>query len=111
MALSVGYGKSCITPEESVPIAGMGNTSKRMSTTILDDLYATCVAFTGENQQTVLMFTLDQLHANKKWTDPLRKAVEEATGVPVSHVMVSHTHTHSAPDMYNDKKDSIACSK
>lgn len=108
MALLIGYGKTCITPQESVPLAGMGNTSKRMSTMILDDLYATCVAFTGENQQTVLMFTLDQLHANKKWTDPLRKAVEEATGVPAGHVMVSHTHTHSAPDMYNDKKDSIA---
>ena len=108
MALLIGYGKTCITPQESVPLAGMGNTSKRMSTMILDDLYATCVAFTGENQQTVLMFTLDQLHANKKWTDPLRKAVEEATGVPAGHVMVSHTHTHSGPDMYNDKQESIA---
>lgn len=103
----VGYGRICITPEESVPLAGMGNTSKRMSTMILDDLYATCVAFTDEADQTVLLFTLDQLHANKKWTDPLRQAVEEATGVPASHVMVSHTHTHSAPDMYNPEKESI----
>lgn len=87
MSLLVGYGKACITPEESVPLAGMGNTSKRMSTMILDDLYATCIAFTDEADQTVLMFTLDQLHANKKWTDPLRQAVKEATGVPASHVM------------------------
>ena len=107
MSIRVGYGKACITPEESVPLAGMGNTSKRMSTMILDDLYATCVAFTDEQDQTVLMFTLDQLHANKKWTDPLRQAVEEATGVPASHVMVSHTHTHSGPDMYNPKEESI----
>ena len=104
----IGYGKACITPEESVPLAGMGNTSKRMSTVILDDLYATCVAFTDEAGETVLLFTLDQLHANKKWTDPLRQAVEEATGVPASHVMISHTHTHSAPDMYNQEKESIA---
>ena len=107
MAMLVGYGKACITPEESVPIAGMGNTSKRMSTMVLDDLYATCIAFTDARNQTVLLFTLDQLHANQKWTDPLRKAVEEATGVPATHVMVSHTHTHSAPDMYNPEKDSI----
>lgn len=107
MALLVGYGKVCITPEESVPLAGMGNTSKRMSTSILDDLYATCVAFT-QGGSTVLMFTLDQLHANKKWTDPLRMAVQEATGVPASYVMISHTHTHSGPDMYNSEKESIA---
>ena len=107
MAIRVGYGKACITPEESVPLAGMGNTSKRMSTTILDDLYATCVAFTDAANQTVLMFTLDQLHANKAWTDPVRQAVEAATGVPASHVMVSHTHTHSGPDMYNPKEESI----
>ena len=69
----VGFGSACITPEESVPLAGMGNTSKRMSTTILDDLYATCVAFTDEANRTVLLFTLDQLHANKEWTDPLRQ--------------------------------------
>lgn len=103
----VGYGRTCITPEESVPLAGMGNTSKRMSTSILDDLYATCVAFTDANDQTVLMFTLDQLHANKEWTDRIREAVEEATGVPASHVMVSHTHTHSGPDMYNPEQESI----
>ena len=103
----VGYGKSCITPEESVPLAGMGNTSKRMSTSILDDLYATCVAFTDEAGQTVLMFTLDQLHANKKWVDSIRQAVEEGTGVKATHVMVSHTHTHSGPDMYNPHQESI----
>ena len=55
--MRIGYGKACITPEESVPLAGMGNTSKRMSTMILDDLYATCVAFTDEKGQTVLLFT------------------------------------------------------
>ena len=26
----VGFGRACITPEESVPLAGMGNTSKRI---------------------------------------------------------------------------------
>ena len=106
--MRIGYGRICITPEESVPIAGMGNTSKRMSTTVLDDLYATCLAFTDDTDQTVLLFTLDQLHANKEWTDPVREAVEKATGVPASHVMISHTHTHSGPDMYNEKEESIA---
>lgn len=106
--MRIGYGRICITPEESVPIAGMGNTSKRMSTTVLDDLYATCLAFTDDADHTVLLFTLDQLHANKEWTDPAREAVAKATGVPASHVMISHTHTHSGPDMYNEKEESIA---
>ena len=46
--LSVGFGRADITPMERVPLAGYGNTSRRISTTVLDPLYATCAAFRSD---------------------------------------------------------------
>ena len=105
MALLVGYGRKCITPEESVPLAGYGNTSKRMSTNILDDIYATCVAFTDGDDSTALLFTLDLLHANPQWTQAIREAITASCGIPGDKIMVANTHTHAAPDMYNREKE------
>ena len=54
----VGYGRANITPEYSVPLAGYGNTSMRMSTSFQTYLYSNCVAISdGEN--TLLMFNND----------------------------------------------------
>ena len=99
--LRIGYGKACITPEESVPLAGYGNTAKRMSTNVRDDIFATCVAFTDAQESTVLLFTLDLLHAHVRWTQGIREAIFNACGVPEARIMVAHTHTHAAPDAYN----------
>ena len=106
MSLSVGYGRVCITPEESVPLAGYGNTSKRMSTNVLDDIYATAIAFSDDNDS-VILITLDMLHAKGDWTESIRSAITEACGIPGNHVMVAHTHTHAAPDVYNNEQESL----
>ena len=45
----VGYGRTNITPDVSVPLAGYGNTSQRMSDGFTGYLYATCFAVTDEN--------------------------------------------------------------
>ena len=95
-AFQVGFGRADITPEDSVPLAGYGNTSKRMSQNILDYLYATCIAITDENGETILLYSQDLVNSSQ--TDTVRAAVSKATGVPESHIMVAATHTHSAPD-------------
>ena len=49
-SVRVGFARADITPIESVPLRGYGNTSRRMSGPILTPLYATCMAFSdGEN--------------------------------------------------------------
>lgn len=103
----VGYGRVDITPyEESVPLAGYGNTSTRMSDGVADRLYITCVAFTDAGGETVLMYTSD-LTSLSSVADDLRASISEATGIPMDHIMVSATHTHSAPDLGNTNEQSI----
>ena len=105
--IQVGYSRVCITPTESVPLAGYGATSKRMSESVTSDLYATCVAFTDSEDQTVLAVTLDLIVCSAVWTTPARQKMSEVTGVPMDHILVSATHTHSGPDMGNLAHDSI----
>ena len=93
--LFVGYDREIITPDDPVPLAGYGNTSQRVSETVLDDLFVTCIAMTDESGNTVLMLTQDTI--NSSVVSTLRNDISSATGVPASNIIVAATHTHSAP--------------
>lgn len=105
--MKIGYSRVCITPTESVPLAGYGATSKRMSTSVLRDLYTTCIAFTDEQNNTALVVTNDLILASWEWAEPCREAMSQATGVPYVNILLSCTHTHSGPDLGNTAHDSI----
>lgn len=105
--LLVGYGRMDITPTESVPLAGLGNTSKRMSTFVRDNLYTTCVAFTDADGETALMFNMDLISAKEAETQATRDAIFERFGIPHHRVMLSNTHSHSVPDTANQDKEYI----
>ncbi len=95
----VGFGRADITATESVPLQGFGNSLTRMSTGFLDYLYVDCVAITDEADETVLLMAYDMCTLADERATELQAAVMEATGVPEDHIMVSASHTHSAPDL------------
>lgn len=97
---SVGYARSIITPQEDVPLRGYGNTSSRISNGYWDELYCTCTAITDTEGNTVLLFSLDLTNCDTIFTE-IRRAVSNATNVPLENVLCSASHTHSAPDMSN----------
>ena len=99
--IQAGYSIIKITPEESVPLAGYGNTSLRMSNNVLSDLYATCLALTDETGNTVLLISMDLQRASDTIVKVARPLISQATGVPEDHIMITATHTHSGPDMDN----------
>lgn len=105
--LSVGFGRVDISPTESVPLRGYGYSSGRMSTNIQDPLYASCIALSDSSDNTVLIFTVDLTNAFTEVTDAARLKISQATGIPVDAIMVSCTHTHSAPDLLNFNEASI----
>lgn len=95
--ISVGFGRVDITPSYSVPLAGYGNTQNRMSTGVKERIYATCVAITEENGQTLLLIAHDLVSSD--WGDETRTAISTVTGVPTENIMLSASHTHAAPDI------------
>ena len=92
-----GYARVDITPVGQQPLGGYGQAKKRQSTNVLNPLYVTCIALKDTDDQTVLLFSMDVISSGK--TPNIRRIVEEATGVPQTHIMVAATHTHSAPDL------------
>ena len=103
----VGYARVDITPTESVPLAGFGNTSKRMSQAIRDKLYASCFAITDAEDNTIILMSMD-LQRGTPWEATIvQKAALEQFGIPAEHVFVAGTHTHAAPDQFNLNEPSI----
>ena len=97
----VGYSKVNITPSYSVPLRGYGDTAKRMSTGYTDYIYATCVAITGTNGETVLAYGIDLTNAFSNCFPDYREKVAKKIGIPVENVHMSCSHMHSGCDMTN----------
>ncbi|MBR4863970.1 MAG: hypothetical protein IKU07_05280 [Oscillospiraceae bacterium] len=97
--LLAGYARTDITPTESVPLAGYGNTMKRMSQGVLDPMAATCIALTAPDGNTVLLFTLDIIYPHDTYAPEARRAISCRWGIPTEAVIIAGTHTHSGPDM------------
>ena len=96
--IRVGFGRVDITPADPVPLGGYGNSKLRFHETVRDNLYATCLAFTGTDNNTVLLFHTDMLHAYGDLTEPVREVLSAAYGIPKQNVLVAATHSHSTPD-------------
>jgi len=92
----VGYGKENITPDGSVGMGGYGRADQRLSTGVLSYLYVTCVAITGTNGETLLVYGMDLCSSGD--AAEFRADVSKATGVPEGNIVMSASHTHSAPD-------------
>ena len=95
--LKVGFGRADISPEISVPLWGYGNHETRYSTEVADPIYATCVAFTDEFENTVLLFHLDLASAFAEQQILARSEISKATGIPVSNIYLAGTHQHAGP--------------
>ena len=77
-----------------------------MSKEIIDPLFATCIAFSDETGNTILLFNLDILYAHDA-SETLALTycasdIAKATGIPMKQVIFSSTHNHNAPDLRVD---------
>ena len=78
----VGFGRTLITPEGSLPMSASNSSGTRLSTQTLDDLYATCIAFTDGRGQTLLLFQMDLKYADG-YADLARGQLSQELGIPV----------------------------
>lgn len=104
--LKVGFGREDITPDYAVPLAGYGNTAERMSQGTItpeDHITVTAIAI-SDGEQTNLLFTMDLIRTPTTWGQAAQQAIAKKTGVPADRISISAIHTHSAPDVGDDKE-------
>lgn len=88
-----GAYKSNITPKLGGPIIGGWNSPP--ADYIHDELFARSIVMDdGENK--LVMVTVDNVGVDQKVFDVAKQRIEEATGIPASHILIASTHTHSA---------------
>lgn len=103
----VGYSKVCINPNPEdgpVPLAGYGNTYNRVADLsdeeqqYKQDLYATAVAVMDKESNIVIFVTCDLINLSTSIVKNIQNNVTAVTNIPSERIMISCTHTHSAPD-------------
>ena len=93
--LKAGISRIDITPPKGLELAGYPH-YPRNNEGAHDPLYATCMYL--ENEKTsIAMVTLDLLFFSKKHVAKVRRLAEEKIGIPSKNIMISCSHTHSAP--------------
>ena len=100
--LYVGAAMVEITPPVGYRMAGGYN--EVISRGVHDPLYAKAIAWRQGETEAVLV-VCDLCSMGREQSDPIRQRVSERTGIPVSHVVISATHTHGGPEYYGPLRD------
>jgi neutral ceramidase len=91
--LLAGAATVTITPNLGVSICGAFQ--DRRAEHIHDDLFARCLVLdNGETK--VALVVLDLIAARKEWLGEIKHQISGFTKIPMGHILISCTHTHSA---------------
>jgi hypothetical protein len=94
--LRAGFATADLTPPLGLEMGGFGPFLGRKNEAIHDKLLARAVVL-ELNGRRMAIVGCDLGSTTLEMTSKVRKEVELATGIPASRIMVSVTHTHSAP--------------
>ncbi|NQT18529.1 MAG: neutral/alkaline non-lysosomal ceramidase N-terminal domain-containing protein [Planctomycetes bacterium] len=95
MSLKAGTGRSDISPRQSMFLVGYPHV-QRMSAGVHDPLYASAL-YLDDGTNAVISIALDTLYVSHHTARECRAEIGRATGLPTENIMISATHTHSAP--------------
>ena len=97
--LRLGTAAVKITPPNGTPMAGYYN--QRGSQGVLDDLYAKAVVL-DDGKTKAAMVVCDLIGLPRAPVLEARRIIAEKTGIPVDHIMISATHSHTGPVVIGD---------
>jgi neutral ceramidase len=97
--LRIGVAEADITPPTGFPMAGYYH--ERLATGTRDPLQAKAVVFRGERQQAAWVVA-DLTGISRDLCALVRQQAAAKTGIPAEHIVVSATHSHTAPDYSRD---------
>src|SRR5262249_26479868 len=89
-----GAAKADITPWMGLSIAG--NMHDHRGTNIHDQLHARCVVL-DDGETRLAIVVADSCMIPRPIFDAAKKLVHERNGLPLEHILMAATHTHSAP--------------
>ncbi len=104
--LRAGASAVDITPVE-FPLNMPGGFSANMATQAHDPLYSRALVFSG-GPTAFAMVVVDNLGAGPDVLQEAKAAASEKTGIPVSRMLVSSTHTHTGPPLHGREPGSPA---
>ena len=92
--LQAGAATSNITPPLGSSLNG--GMQDRRATTIHDELHARCLVL-DDGQSKLAIIICDLCMIPREIVLDAERQIEESTGIPASHVLISATHSHSCP--------------
>src|SRR5262245_42262287 len=99
-----------ITPLK-LPVIINGGMTERTADKITDHLHARCLVL-DDGTTKVALAVVDSCMVPRDLLDEAKEAASKATGIPTSHMLISATHTHSAPSVHgclgSDKDEEYA---
>lgn len=93
--LRVGVAEVDITPPIGFPMAGYYH--ERLADGAIDPLKAKAVVFRGDNVEAAWV-VCDLIGIATDLSRAVRQRASEKTGIPASQIVISATHSHTAPD-------------
>jgi hypothetical protein len=103
-ALAIGVAEADITPPQGFPMAGYYH--ERLATGVRDPLKAKAVVFQQGNMSAAWVVA-DLTAISRDLCVAVREAAAK-TGIPAEHIVVSGTHSHTAPDYSRHLYDYLA---
>ncbi|HEY8503328.1 MAG TPA: hypothetical protein VIL46_02020, partial [Gemmataceae bacterium] len=83
-------------PAEMFPISVNGGMTDRKATAAHDRLHARCLVL-DDGKTKLAIAVVDSCMIPREILDAAKARAKEATGIPAEHMLISATHTHTAP--------------
>lgn len=87
-----------ITPLE-LPVIVNGGVQERLADKVHDPLHARCLVLDDSTKQLAIV-VVDSCIIPRSLADKVKALVAKDTGIPSERILISATHTHSAPSVY-----------
>ncbi len=91
----VGVSEGDITPPIGFPMAGYYH--ERLAQGVLDPLKAKAIVF-RKGQTSAALVVCDLIGVATDLSKEIRRRASAKTGIPIGHIVVAATHSHTAPD-------------
>jgi hypothetical protein len=96
-SLRAGAYAQDVTPEK-FPISVNGNFTDRLATSAHDPLHARCLVL-DDGKTRVALVVVDSCMVPREIIDAAKARAEKKTGIPAANMLISATHTHTAPTL------------